>query len=649
MIKKLQSTAFWYRLIRDTKRRFAIKVLLDFSVLLLCAPLAVVVRMGHIDGLELDLLLSYTAITVAPKLLGLRLFNVHRQSWHNVSVRDLFAIMLAVGSAGALVLIAVLSIRNFYVIPLGIVIIDVMLSVLFLGAFRLFARVGSEQSAAYINKGRNKHKHAQRVLIIGAGSAGTMMARELFRHPENNMKPVAFLDDDTAKQKQRFLDLPVLGKLEDLEEAIKESKADIVLTAIPSNPEPIRKVVEITSKMKVNHQILPRLSDLINGTVSISQIRNVDVQDLLQRDAVELNMEEIARYISGQTVLITGSGGSIGSEIVRQVCRFRPAFLILVGRGENSIYQLQQELKRYHTTTPYEAYIADVRDEVSLRRIFERHHPNIIFHAAAHKHVPLMESNPEQAVLNNIIGTSNLVELGLEYNIDRFVNISTDKAVNPTSVMGASKRMAEYVVESGAVRAKKGKVYVSVRFGNVLGSRGSVIPLFKEQIKKGGPVTVTDEQMTRYFMTIPEASQLVLQAGGMNNNGAVYVLDMGEPVRIVDLARDLIKLSGLQPDVDVKIEFTGMRPGEKLYEEILTAEEGTTHSKYEKIFMARKTGVSIDNLDYMLKELKHAAITGNEARIRECFHKVVPNYSGFKPILKNGTPAAVELKESSES
>lgn len=586
--------------------------------------------MGHIDGLDLNLLLGYTALTFAPKLLGLRLFNVHRQSWHNVSVRDLFALLLANGMATAIVLAVVLSIRAYYVIPLGIVAIDAMLSVIMLGSFRLFARIGSEQSMAYINQNRNKHKNAQRVLIIGAGSAGTMMARELLRHPENKMKPVAFLDDDPGKQKQRFLNLAVVGKLEDLEQAIRDTKADIVLTAIPSNPEPIRKVVEVTSRMKVNHQILPRLSDLINGTVSISQIRNVDVQDLLQRDAVELNMEEIARYISGQTVLVTGSGGSIGSEIVRQVCRFRPAFLILIGRGENSIYQLQQELKRYHSNTPYEAYIADVRDEVSLRRIFKRHRPNIIFHAAAHKHVPLMESNPEQAVLNNIIGTSNLVELALEYEADRFVNISTDKAVNPTSVMGASKRVAEYVVESGAVRAKTGKVFVSVRFGNVLGSRGSVIPLFKEQIKKGGPVTVTDEQMTRYFMTIPEASQLVLQSGGMNNNGAVYVLDMGEPVRIVDLARDLIKLSGLQPDVDIPIHFTGMRPGEKLYEEILTAEEGTMHSKYEKIFMARKAGVSIDNLEYMLAELHKAADEGNETRIRECFHQIIPNYSGFQ-------------------
>ncbi|MCH8568146.1 MAG: polysaccharide biosynthesis protein [Balneolales bacterium] len=634
MLKKVQSQikpdSFLYSFFASARKRYTIKILLDFSVLLICAPLAVLVRLGHVDALETSLLLIYPIMSFAPKLLGLRLFNVHRQSWHNVSVRDLNKIILAIGTATLLTLLVTVAIRGFYPIPFGILVIDAMLSVLLLGFFRLFARVGSEQTVVMMQNAKNPKEKNKRVLIIGAGSAGTMMARELMRHPETKMQPVAFLDDDPGKHKQRFLDLPVLGSIDDLEEAVKISKANMVLTAIPSNPEAIREVVEKTSKLKINHQILPRLSDLINGKVSISQIRNVDVQDLLQRDAVELNMEEIARYISGKVVLVTGGGGSIGSEIIRQVCRFRPKHLIVIGRGENSVYQLQQELHRYHSGTPYTPYICDVRDEVSLRRIFSTHHPQIVFHAAAHKHVPLMESNPEQAVLNNIFGTSNLVELSLEFDIERFVNISTDKAVNPTSVMGASKRVAEYVVESGAVRARDNRVFVSVRFGNVLGSRGSVIPLFKEQIKKGGPVTVTDEQMTRYFMTIPEASQLVLQAGGMDNNGAVYVLDMGEPVRIVDLARDLIKLSGFEPDVDIKIEFTGTRPGEKLYEEILTAEEGTLSSKYEKIFMARKKGVTIDNLDYMLQELRNAAESGNSSKIRECFYQIIPNYSGFE-------------------
>ncbi len=620
--------SFLYRFMMDTKKRYATKIFLDFSIILMCAPLAVMIRMGHINAFEMDMAIIYTAIAFAPKLLGLRLFNVHRQSWHNVSIGDLSKLIIAIASTTAIITFIVVASRPIYMIPLGVVAIDAMLSVLLLGFFRMFARIGSEKSAVLTN---NDNKKTKRVLIIGAGSAGTMMARELLRHPENKMQPVAFLDDDEGKHKQRFLDLPVLGGLDYLTQAVKQMRVNVVLTAIPSDPDAVRKVVAETRALNVSHQIVPRLSDLINGKVSINQIRNVDVQDLLQRDAVELNVEEIAEYISGKVVMVTGAGGSIGSEIVRQVCRFRPERIVLVGRGENSIYQLQQELHRYHNTTEYRAYIADVRDETTLKRIFSEMHPQIIFHAAAHKHVPLMEDNPEQAVMNNIIGTNNLVEFALEYEVERFVNVSTDKAVNPTSVMGASKRVAEFVVESGSVRARKNQIFVSVRFGNVLGSRGSVIPLFKEQIKKGGPVTVTDEQMTRYFMTIPEASQLVLQAGGMDHNGAVYVLDMGEPVKIVDLARDLITLSGLRPDEDIQIEFTGTRPGEKLYEEILTAEEGTTHSKYEKIFMARKSCVGIDNLDDMMRELRVAAQNGDAMRIKECFYEMIPNYTGYRP------------------
>ncbi len=637
MINRLRNSLtpdhFLYEFFVDVRKRYMVKILLDFSVLLACAPLAVLIRMGHIHAVEMNMIIIYTALAAAPKLLGLRLFNVHRQSWHNVSVRDLFKIVMAIGFATAIIFAVSLSFRSLYPIPFGVIAIDGMLSILILGFFRLFARIGNENKDQYLNG--NSGKKNKRVLIIGAGSAGTMMARELFRHPENRMVPVGFIDDDPAKQSQRYLDLPVYGTIEQLREVVKKTNASMVLTAIPSNPAVIREVVEITNSLKVDHQVLPRLSDLINGKVSISQIRTVDVQDLLGRDAVKLNMTEIADYIEGKTVLITGAGGSIGSEIVRQVCRFRPGLLLLVGRGENSIFQLQQELSRYHSETKYVPFITDVRDRVSLERIFSNYKPDLIFHAAAHKHVPLMEANPEQAVLNNILGTRNLVDLALQYDTERFVNISTDKAVNPTSVMGASKRVAEYVVESGAVRAQNDQIFVSVRFGNVLGSRGSVIPLFKEQIKKGGPVTVTDEQMTRYFMTIPEASQLVLQAGGMHNNGAVYVLDMGEPVRIVDLARDLIKLSGLKPDVDIKIRFTGTRPGEKLYEEILTAEEGTTHSRYEKIFMARKSGVGIENLDEMLGELTYAAEEGDQERIRECLYNMIPNFTGYTMNMQN--------------
>ncbi|MCH8559045.1 MAG: polysaccharide biosynthesis protein [Balneolia bacterium] len=614
------------------KRNF-IKNGVDFFIILACAPLAVLIRVGLETSLETSVMAFYTMLMVAPKLLGLRLFNVQRQSWHNVSIRDLTNIIYAVSFAFALSILLLWGTRSQVVIPWGVPFIDALLSVTALGIARVLARSSLEKA---LIQQTSKKKTQKRVIIIGAGSAGVMMAREMLRHPEAGLKPVVFLDDDEAKHKQRFFDIAVYGTIEDLEHAVKKYKADLVLTAIPSVPDAIRRVVEITGKLKVRHQILPRLSDLLNGKVSIKQMRDVDVQDLLQRKPVDLNTEEIKQYVTGKTILITGAGGSIGSEIVRQICGFKPRLLLLVGRGENSLYQLEQELKRYHSTIKYLPFVTDVRDEVSLERIFKKHRPELVFHAAAHKHVPLMEANPEQAVLNNVIGTSNLVELALKYDVERFVNISTDKAVNPTSVMGASKRVAEYVVESGAVRAGDDQHFVSVRFGNVLGSRGSVIPLFKEQIKKGGPVTVTDASMTRYFMTIPEASQLVLQAGGMDHNGAVYVLDMGEPVKIIDLARDLIKLSGLEPDKDVRIKITGSRPGEKLYEEILTAEEGTNRSKYEKIYMARKKEVGIDNLESVLAELKYFAEEGDELAIRRCFHEIIPNFTGYreKDLLK---------------
>lgn len=615
--------------LKKIRARYFLKTSLDVFVLMACAPIAVYLRVGHIDAFGGNIFYEYMAIALAPKLLGLRLFNIHRQSWHDVSTGDLKKLIYAIGVAFFLTILIQIIVRPYFVIPFGIPFIDAAISIIALGGFRLAARGIAEDLVFRIQEAKGENK---RVIIIGAGNAGTMIAREMLRNPENGLVPIAFIDDDKHKISKSFLDIPVIGTVESLEWAIEKYEPEVIVTAIPSDPEAIRKIIEITSKFKIRHQVLPRLTDLISGKVSISQIRDVDVEDLLQRKSVNLNISEISEYLTGKTVLVTGAGGSIGSEIVRQVCKFEPASIIILGRGQNSIYQIRQELNRYHSDISYVPVIADVRDKGTLERVFQKYSPEIIFHAAAHKHVPLMEENPEQAVLNNIFGTKNLVDLALEFNVSRFVNISTDKAVNPTSIMGASKRVAEYVVEYGAMRASENQYFVSVRFGNVLGSRGSVIPLFKNQIKAGGPVTVTDKEMTRYFMTIPEASQLVLQAGGMDNNGAVYVLDMGEPVKIVDLAKDLIRLSGYKPGIDIKIKFTGSRPGEKLFEEILTAEEGTFSSKYEKIFVARKKKLSIENLDLTLQALETASINGDETTIRRCLNDVVPNFSGFHQV-----------------
>ena len=428
----------------------------------------------------------------------------------------------------------------------------------------------------------------RRVLIAGAGDAGVLMAREMLRNPEAGRRPVGFVDDDPTKKRKSFVGLRVLGTLDELGRAADLVEADEVLVAMPSHSgDVIRRVVEQAREAGLEHRTIPAIHDLATGRVSVSMIREVDVEDLLRRDPVRLDEGPIEAYVRGRVVLVTGAGGSIGSEIVRQVAGFGAAQVVLLGRGENSVYAVDRELTRTHPHIKRHAVICDVRDRRSLEGVFERYRPAVVFHAAAHKHVPLMEANPEQAVWNNVGGTRNVAELAVAYGVERLVNISTDKAVNPTNVMGASKRAAEMVVAETA-RQCHSCTMVSVRFGNVLGSRGSVVPLFRDQIRRGGPVTVTHPDMVRYFMTIPEAAQLVLQAGAFAENGRVYVLDMGDPVRIADLARDLVMLSGFEPDRDIQITFSGTRPGEKLFEELLLAEEGTEPSPHEKIHVARK-------------------------------------------------------------
>jgi FlaA1/EpsC-like NDP-sugar epimerase len=386
----------------------------------------------------------------------------------------------------------------------------------------------------------------------------------------------------------------------------------------------VRRIVELAREAGVKHRIIPGIHEILSGQVALSQIRDVSLEDLLRREPVQLETNSISSYLEGRTVLVTGAGGSIGSEIVRQVSRFKPRKLILFGRGENSIFTMEQELKRTWPELEYALVIGDVRDRAKVEDVFKRFAPNVVFHAAAHKHVYLMEQNPDEAILNNVFGTKNIAELCLQYGAERLVNISTDKAVNPTSVMGASKRMAEYVVQAVSRRAKPGQTFSSVRFGNVLGSRGSVIPKFQQQIRDGGPVTVTDPAMIRYFMLIPEAAQLVLQAGGLPENGAVYVLDMGEPVKIVDLARDVIRLSGFEVGRDIDIVFTGAVPGEKLYEELLTSDEGTAASKYEKIFVGQQAALGDAALEAALARLEMAARARDGAAIRAILLELIP-------------------------
>lgn len=600
----------------------SIKFAIDMALAALTAWGAFALRFG----LPLPILYRrsqfiYILLSIAVKFLVELGFKLYRQSWRSIGIRDLIQLFRAV-----VVLLLIMASASFllgdeYRISRSIPSIDALLTLICWGGARLAARLLQE------GKLRNlRREDSKRVLVAGAGEAGTMIVREMLRHPEAGLIPVGFLDDDPEKVGTTFVGYPVFGAIGRLPSVVKATGVDEVLIAIPSaKGDVIRSIFDMARNAEIPARIIPGIWEVISGKVSISSIRNVEVEDLLNRDPVHLDIDEIGGYIRDKTILITGAGGSIGSEIVRQLIPFGPKHLLLLGRGENSLFQIQQELRRGYFTD-FTVIVGDVRNRDRLTHVFERLGPQVIFHAAAHKHVPLMEENPEEAVLNNVFGTKNLVDLSLSGGVEAFVNISTDKAVNPTSVMGATKRVAEMAVRRAAAQAKDGQSFVSVRFGNVLGSRGSVIPTFKEQIRRGGPVTVTHPDMTRYFMTIPEAAQLVLQAGGMKRNGSVFVLDMGEPVKIVDLARDLITLSGLIPGEDVEIVFTGMRPGEKLYEELLTTGEGTEASRFKKIFIARDNDLPED-FSTLLVELRSTAEGERRDAIRAVLGRIVPQCS----------------------
>lgn len=614
------------------------KVLIDLFLWSAATPIAYILRLDtpfshyFIDSFWI------LAILLPVKFGLIYSLGFYRQSWHKIGVLDLYTLSKGILTGTGIFLCIALILRESLFIPLSVPIIEGMLAFLSLSFIRLAVRLYDEH-----RRGTNARKqHPDKILIAGAGEAGTMIAREMLRHPESCMQPIGFLDDNPQKRSLKFLGLPVFGPLNDLPLIAKREKIDEILIAMPSaSGEVTRKVVSLARESGIDNKIIPAIHKLLNGEIKISQIRDVDVEDLLRREPVVLENQEISRYVKDRTILITGAGGSIGSELVRQVLKFNPHRLVLLDHSEYNLYQIDQELIREGAAASYHTVINDIRDYDALEHTMMIYKPDVIFHAAAHKHVPLMELNPEQALLNNVGGTKNLVELALEYNVQRFVNISTDKAVNPTSVMGTSKRIAEYVVEWGAEQTRENQVFVSVRFGNVLGSRGSVIPKFKEQIQRGGPVTVTHPEMTRYFMTIPEASQLVLQAAGQAENGCIYVLDMGEPVKILDMARDLIKLSGLEPDHDIKIVFSGIRPGEKLYEELLTAEEGTTATHHDKIFVAQKNGLPLGNFEGYLDTLFDIAAYADPHLIKSMFKQIVPSYQ-YEPEETHSPPAESE-------
>lgn len=474
-----------------------------------------------------------------------------------------------------------------------------------------------------VSRNQSKGIEKEPTLIVGAGDGGALLMRQMREKNSMNLEPVVAVDDDEKKQGMFIHGVKVGGTIDDIETLVTKFRIKKIIIAIPTLPKfRLEQIYTMTKNLNVQVLKMPNIEDIMSGTLEVNNLKKVDVEDLLGREPVELDIETIRNEIEGETILVTGAGGSIGSEITRQVSRFNPSRIILLGHGENSIYQIHQELSRLNTDTEFIPVIADIQDKHRMREILATYKPHVVYHAAAHKHVPMMEYNPLEAVKNNIFGTKNTAEAAVLAGVKKFVMISTDKAVNPPNVMGATKRVAEMVIQN--MNVKSDTDFIAVRFGNVLGSRGSVIPLFKSQIERGGPVTVTDPRMTRYFMTIPEASRLVLQASTLAIGGEVLVLDMGEPVKIVDLATKLIRLSGFN-ERDIKIEFSGMRPGEKLYEELLGPSEIHPNQIYEKIYRGKVRAVDEETLTAIYYFLYHFIFTNEKSIIDMVIH--IPIYS----------------------
>ena len=563
------------------------------------------------------------ALVIKPALFVL--LGMYSRVWRYASVRDLIAVLMAVSAASAAMAVFVAAgtlsgaIAEF---SRAIVFMDWLLTLCATGGLRMAVRIVAEGSPRY--GGRSATGEVRRVLVVGAGDAGTMVAREMRRNPQLGMAAVAFLDDDRSKLGKRVQGVPVIGETSALANVIDEYQIAEVIIAMPKVAgRVVRTLAEACRTAGVPSRIVPGVFELLDGQLTVSRLRRVEIADLLRREQIT-TPPETSLYLRQKRVVVTGAGGSIGLELCRQIALANPASLVLLGHGENSIFEAQARLREQFPNLAVEAFIADIRDRSRLTAGFQRVRPHVVFHAAAHKHVPLMEDNPEEAITNNVIGTRNIVDACLGGNVDRLVMISTDKAVAPTSVMGASKRLAEIIVRDGARRS--GRAFSVVRFGNVLDSRGSVVPTFKRQIERGGPITITHPDVKRFFMTIPEAVHLVLQAGGMATSGELFVLNMGAPVPIAQLAEDLIRLSGLNPD-DIPIVFTGLRPGEKLEEELWEAGavvEATSHP--ELLLVKEENGLNAAEVMQSLEALLTAARSGTRLDFEAALAQWLPTY-----------------------
>ncbi|HTK47526.1 MAG TPA: nucleoside-diphosphate sugar epimerase/dehydratase [Gemmatimonadaceae bacterium] len=599
----------------------------DLLLLPLCATVAFAARYeGPLPEDVRGMLWALIGVGVPIKLLLLWRFGLYRRLWRYASVADL-EMLIASASACAVVDVAlglaVLPVSGIvpHRLSYAVILLDACLCALAIALPRLTIRVLVRRDR------RSRAESFRRTIVVGAGVAGGMIMRELLENAQLGMYPVALLDDDPRKRGQRLHNVPVLGSVSELPRIAGAVAATDVVIAMPSaSGRAIREVVRVARTAGLETRTVPGLYEILSGEKRVSALRQIEIQDLLRREPIKTDLAQVASLVRDQVVVVTGAGGSIGSELCRQLARLEPRRIVAVGRGENSIFELLQELGRTFPRLTVDPVIGDVRDHTRMASVMSKYRPFSVFHAAAHKHVPLMEANVAEAVINNVLGTQNVVTLSAEHDVEHFVLISTDKAVRPTSVMGATKRIAEHVVHECAVQRKSG--YVSVRFGNVLGSRGSVVPTFMRQIAEGGPVTITHPDMTRYFMTIPEAVQLVLQAAALGDQGEVFVLDMGEPVRVCDLALDLIRLSGLEPGLDIEVHFTGARPGEKLYEELFFKGAQMVPTDHPKILRARDSAISEHGQGEIADLIRAARENRPPTEIRQLIERLVPEYSG---------------------
>lgn len=564
----------------------------------------------------------YTLWAIGFQFLGLYLAGMYRRMWRYASLAEMFSISAVLGLAGVAAALAERLVSALLLapgageslLPRSIPIISVLLAVMWSGGTRFTLRYASQVA-------RRGRRRGERTLILGAGDAGSALVRELQSSAAFELEPVGFIDDDPATHGQVIHGIPVLGGRQAIAWLARTHRVGTAIIAMPTaSGVVIRELRALCVAAELRVLTVPGLQALLTGKVTVSHLRQVQIEDLLRREPVHTDEEGVRQLLAGMTVLVTGAGGSIGSELCRQIARLGVPELVLLGHGENSIFAIENELRAQYPALRLSAVIADVRDPARIDAVFARFRPGAVFHAAAHKHVPLMETNPEEAVTNNVGGTHTVLQAAERWEVPHFVLVSTDKAVNPGNVMGATKRLAEELVRVTALRT--GRSYLSVRFGNVLGSRGSVVPTFQAQILAGGPVYVTDPEVTRYFMTIPEAVQLVLQAAALGQGGETFVLDMGEPVKIVDLARDLIELSGLEVEQDIRIEFTGLRPGDKLFEELFLDSEHHGRTAHQKIFVA-PAGPGTGLAAHELQVLIHAAQTGDRERMLELLSELV--------------------------